>query len=82
MLTFEQRQGSAGFWATLIGALYALTLPLALHTIVVRVLQVPVLYGGTPTIIPYHTYCFLRIHITFTPRPDVPWNGNSGWHQA
>ena len=28
MLTFEQRQGSAGFWATLIGALYALTLPL------------------------------------------------------
>lgn len=26
ILTFEQRQGSAGFWATLVGSLYAMTL--------------------------------------------------------
>lgn len=29
VLTFEQRQGSAGFWATLIGSIYALSLPFA-----------------------------------------------------
>lgn len=29
MLTFEQRQGSSLFWATCLGSLYALTLPLS-----------------------------------------------------
>lgn len=29
MLTFEQRQGSSLFWATLVGSVYAWTLPLA-----------------------------------------------------
>lgn len=29
ILTFEQRQGSAGFWATFVGAMYGLTLPFA-----------------------------------------------------